>query len=423
VSHADPRAAVRFARTLAVALAVCSAFAASACGTTSAQDGARASSSADVVSTAPLAPAECATAVAATLGTVARRIYHEAVAGSIAGEAIHRVEHSSALSAAVESGDAPSARALLGQLMAGQIARIEILRSGHVFAAAGSGPAIAPVEGSLPGSGGARFILSVQTAGALLQVAKQVTGAEVQLRTGARSLGETIQAPKTLPSSGPVELGGVGYEAVSLPGSVYPSGALSIRLLVPSNDVSCPGPAAQTRVETLGGVGERIYREELESPYVKATVQRMQATSAFRSAVAAEDVAATRAAIVGFFAAHIHVVRVRVTVGSKLLIDLGGPHVLAPVNGMLRQGSKTIGHFTMAIQDDAGYLRLAHLFTGADILMRTSSGQADGTLDPGPAKIPTRGRVSYRGRDYAAYSFTGVAFPSGPLRISLLIGD
>jgi hypothetical protein len=43
-----------------------------------------------------------------------------------------------------------------------------------------------------------------------------------------------------------------------------------------------------------------------------------------------------------------------------------------------------------------------------------------GTLRPGPASIPDRGRVVYRGTTYQAYSFVGEAFPSGPLRISLL---
>jgi hypothetical protein len=74
----------------------------------------------------------------------------------------------------------------------------------------------------------------------------------------------------------------------------------------------------------------------------------------------------------------------------------------------------------MAIQDDAGYLRLAHLFTGAQVLMRTSAGQVAGTLNPGPSSVPDRGTVTYRGHTYEAFSFTGTAFPSGPLRISLL---
>ena len=93
-------------------------------------------------------------------------------------------------------------------------------------------------------------------------------------------------------------------------------------------------------METLGHVGERIYQEELHSPDVTATLRHLESSTAFQHAVAAGNVAATRAAIVGFFEAHIHVVRVRVTIGSRLLIDDGGPYVLAPVHGTLRSGGR-----------------------------------------------------------------------------------
>ena len=94
--------------------------------------------------------------------------------------------------------------------------------------------------------------------------------------------------------------------------------------------------------------------------------------------------------------------------------------MLAPVHGTLHSGGHVVGHFEMAIQDDAGYLKLAHLFTGAEVLMRTGSRQVMGTLSPGPATVPDRGEVAYHGRNYQAYSFVGEAFPAGPLRISLL---
>ena len=103
------------------------------------------------------------------------------------------------------------------------------------------------------------------------------------------------------------------------------------------------------------------------------------------------------------------------------MIDEGGPYALAPVHGTLRSGGRVVGDFEMAIQDDAGYLKLAHLFTGAQVLMRTGSRQVMGTLSPGPASVPDRGEVTYRGRTYQAYSFIGEAFPDGPLRISLLL--
>jgi len=42
-----------------------------------------------------------------------------------------------------------------------QIARVDIIKAGHVFASAGTGPAIAPVRGAVPGTD-ASFVLSVQ---------------------------------------------------------------------------------------------------------------------------------------------------------------------------------------------------------------------------------------------------------------------
>jgi len=369
------------------------------------------------------APASCATAVAGTLGTVAARVYHAASTGGIVAQAVHRVQSSTALAGAVNSGDASATRAALRALLLGQIVRIQVLRGGHVLAGAGSGTAIAPVHGSIPGTH-ATFVLSTQSDGSYLKVVHQVTGAEVLLLSGARRVGGTIGGapPASVPTNGPITVAGRDYLSYALTGgAMYPSGPLRIVLLVPSSTISCPGVPAQTRVETLGHVGERIYQEELHSPTTIATLHHVEGSSAFRSAVAAHDAAATRAAIVGFFEQHIHVVRVRVTVGSRLLVDEGGPYVLAPVHGTVRNGGHIVGHFEMAIQDDAGYLRLAHLFTGAEVLMRTGAHQVMGTLSPGPASVPARGPVSYRGRSYQAYSFTGEAFPSGPLRLSLLL--
>jgi hypothetical protein len=399
--------------------------------------------------------------VASTLGTVAGRIYHEAATGGDIEQAVHRLQSSSALASAVNSGDAGGASAALRELLAGQIVRVQVLRGGRVFAQAGSGTAIAPVRGSIPGTN-ATFVLSTQSDRTYLQVVHQVTGAQVLLTTGStgaapsepgtttpggttpggtaagtttttgttttgavggKRLAGTIAgpAPTSLPAAGAVTYGGQSYQADSRTGQVYPSGALHIVLLVPTAKISCPGSTGQTRVETLGHVGELVYQEELHSPDVAQTLRHVEDSSAFQHAVAARDAGATREAIVGFFREHIHVVRVRVSTSAGLLVDLGGPYVLAPVHGTLRSGGKVVGQFEMAIQDDAGYLKLAHLFTGAEVLMRAGARQVMGTLSPGPASVPDRGAVSYGGSSYDAYSFTGEAFPNGPLRISLLL--
>jgi hypothetical protein len=391
--------------------------------------GSLARSAAASSSTTTPPPTSCATAVASMLGTVAARVYHEAATGGDVAQAVHRMQSSSALVGAIDSGNATAARAALQALSLGQIVRVEILRGGRVFAQAGSGPAIAPVHGSITGTS-ATFILSTQSDLTYLQVVRQVTGAQVLLLAGSAGgapgnhrLAGTINAttPAGAPAEGPLTLAGESYQSFTLPGAIYPSGQLRIVLLVPTSEISCPGSPAQTRVETLGHVGERIYQEELHSPDVTATLHHIESSTSFQRAVAAGNATAARTAIIGFFGQHIHVVRVRVTIGSRLLIDEGGPFVLAPVHGTLRSGGRVVGHFTMAIQDDAGYLKLARLFTGAEVLMRTGAKQVMGTLSPGPASVPDRGEVSYRGRTYQAYSFTGEAFPEGPLRLSLLL--
>jgi hypothetical protein len=369
-----------------------------------------------------LTPAACASTVAGTLGEVAERVYHAAVTGTVVDEAVGRVHSSTALASAVAAGNASAAGAALRALLRGQIARIEVVRDGRALAAAGAGPAIAPVRGSIPGTG-ASYVLSVQPDRDYVQVAGQVTGAQVLLLAGGRRVGGTITGPSptSIPASGALSYAGRSYEVSSLAGATYPAGALRIALLVPARALSCSGSGPQTRVETLARAGENIYKEELASPTVSATLRRLEASSTFREAVAAQDPAAAHEAIDGFFKAHIHVVRVRVTVGGHLLIDDGGPYVLAPVRGTLRSGGHVIGRFEMSVQDDAGYLKLAHLFTGAQVLMRVGGRQVRGTLSPGPATVPARGVVSYGGRSYEAYTFTAEAFPSGPLEISLLI--
>ncbi len=418
----------------AVTLAACgsSAHSSSSSSSTSAETGVRPTATVGET-VAPGGPRGCAATVAATIGRVGARIYGEASSGTIVEQAVQRVRRSSALAAAIAARDSAAGERALRGLLAGQIARIEVFGHGKLLASAGSTPAIAPVHGSIPGTDGT-FVLSTQAADSYLHVTRQVTGAEIALLSGsqpgspARLIAATLPRlrPQRIPRDGELVVRGKRYEVFSLAGSSYPSGALRIALLVPTGSIRCPSAAAQTSVQTLGQVGERIYQEEAGSPYVRATLRQIEADPAFRQAVAARDTKAIRAAIVELFGAHIHVVRVRAYAvepsgAQRLLYDLGGPYVLAPVHGTVRSAGKLVGRFSFAIQDDAGYLRLARLFTGAEVLMRVGSKQVAGTLAPGPASIPDHGAVAYRGKTYEAYSFTGEAFPSGPLRISLLI--
>ncbi len=414
----------------AVLLVAALALALAACGSSQQQPNSTARSVPATGRQPVAAKGGCAQIAAATLGSVGERIYEESSHGANVGEALARVRASTALASAISAGDAAATRAALDGLLANQIARIEIVVHGKLFASAGSGAAIAPVRGSIPGTG-ASFVLSTQSAQSYLAVTRQVTGAEVLLYGAHGRLAGTLggsDAHAAPPHDGAVTYAGARYQAHSIAGADYPAGPLRIVALVPRSAIRCPKQLADTRLDTLGHVGERIYAEEAGSAYVQATLRHIEADKPFQQAVAARDTQAIRAAIVGLFAAHIHVVRVRVYASEpsgaqRFLYDLGGPYVLAPVHGVVRDGGKLVGRFSFAIQDDAGYMKLAQRFTGAEVLMRVGphgEKQVIGTLAPGPAEVPDRGTVSYRGASFDAYSFSGVAFPSGPLRISLL---
>jgi hypothetical protein len=420
--------------TLALMLGACGSSAKSSSTHSSGGGGSAQTGAVDKAPVVQAGERGCAAAVATTIGQVGARIYGSASSGTVVGQAVQRVRRSSALAAAASSGDRAATERALRGLLAGQIVRIQVLVHGRRLASAGSGPAIAPVHGSIPGTD-ATFVLSTQAADSYLHVTRQVTGADVALLSGssapgssARVLAATLPGlqAQQVPSHGRLIFHGKRYEVSSLAGSTYPSGGLRIALLVPGSSIRCASAAAQIPVQTLGQVGERIYQEEAGSPYVRATLRHIEADPSFRQGVAARDTKAIRAAIVGLFGAHIHVVRVRAYAvepdrSQRFLYDLGGPYVLAPVHGSVHNAGKLVGRFSFAIQDDAGYLRLARLFTGAEVLMRVGSKQVMGSLDPGPRSVPDHGSVEYRGRSYEAYSFTGEAFPSGPLRISLLI--
>jgi hypothetical protein len=140
-------------------------------------------------------------------------------------------------------------------------------------------------------------------------------------------------------------------------------------------------------------------------------LRHVAADPRFRAAVAHDDPAALRAAIVRFFKDHrLHVVRIRaVTAAGTLVNDVGGPYVIAPATGPVTgAGGRRLGSVTLSIQDDAGYLKLVRRFTGARVALSTPSGAV-----PGSDPIPSAGATIVH--------LDATAFPSGPLLVTLAI--
>jgi hypothetical protein len=405
-----------------VVVALLCAYALSGCGS-ALKAGEIAHAAADVDTAAP---GTCAATVLGALGDVARRVYREGIAGERTDSALHMINASLPLREAVEHGDSAqatsAARALIGT---GHMTNMRITRAGHVLIDVGSRGALAPVSGTLLGTGGrpiAKFVTSVWANSGLVAETNGIAEGLTVLRAGERTIAGQVELPRgALPTEGTLTLQGAGYQYTSFPASSYPDGAAVRVYLLRSIDSTTPLCGAtneETLVNTISHVAHLIYDGEA-GKRTHAQIARVQASQPLLHAVAGHDANATRAAIKVLL--HQHIVRLRVSAGGHLLADVGGPFVLAPVEAPLRLGGRTIGSFVLSIQDDEGYKRLAQRLAGLDVLMYMSKRLVKSTVGASPGAIPASGSVRLGGGTFRAYTFTAEAFPSGPLRITVLI--
>ena len=344
--------------------------------------------------------ATCRTAVAGGLAAIARRIGREAASGADVREAMRRVRGSSALLAAVRAGDATATGRALRALRRGQIVRADVYAAGRRLAAVGHTTGLAPATVTLPGPDGrvaGRVVLTTTDLHGFERLVRGLTGARVM--SGARAAGSgarrLVLRTRVLPPPG------------AGPGQVRRTLALAFPAAT-ADGADCATGSPRLAATTL--VARRLASEEGHGATVARTVARVERDATFRRAVAAGDAAATRAAIVGLFRAHLHVVRVRVARAGRLLVDVGGPYVLEPARGVVRgAGGHVAGRFEVALQDDLGFVRLVRRFTDARVSLRTAAGHV-------PVSPPPTAGAGYR-----AASFTATAFPSGALRVVLAV--
>ena len=378
-----------------------------------------------------IAHTSCASTALQALGAVATRVYREGVSSERTVSALRMIESSPALRTAVERGDARAAQAAARALIAtGHMTNLRVVRGARVLVDQGGG-AVAPLNGTLDDAAGkpmASFQTSVWAEGGLIAEINGIAEAQTVLRTAGRpasaqrDVAGAIALPRgELPPQGTLTRAGVAYEFTSFAAAGYPAGdPLRVYVLrtIASTAPLCGADDEETTFNTVSRIAHLIYDGEAGRRTLKQ-VRRVQGNAPLLHAVARRDAKATRKAIEALL--HQHIVRLRVSAGGRLLSDVGGPFVLAPVTAPLRLGDRTVGSFVMSIQDDEGYKRLANRLAGLDVLMYMGAKLVKSTLGPSPGTIPTSGPVRVRGRSYRAYTFTARAFPAGPLRITVLI--
>jgi hypothetical protein len=402
----------------------------------------RSSSSARASASAHPAPpgvsTACAQTVLGALDDVALRVYREGVSSERTASALSLIEHSVPLREAVERNDPQAARAAARALLAtGHMTNLTITRGDgaggddRTLAVAGAPGALAPLHGTLTGAGGAQigsFVASVWANAGFLDETDGITEGSGVLRTAGAPVGEqTVVGSLSLPSGelstqGTLNVRGVEYRYISFPATAYPAGGpLRVYLLRSLRSIAplCAATRDDTVVNTLSHVATLIYAAEVGRSTLRQ-IHRVQHNQALLTAVAHGEPEATRLAIDNLL--NEHIVRLRVLNGTgKLLSDVGGPYVLAPVRASLRLNGRTIGSFVLSIQDDMGYRLLAERLAGLSVVMYRGSQVVMSSFSPSPTHVPTSGPFSYKGNTYRAFTFHAEAFPAGPLRITDLI--
>jgi hypothetical protein len=391
--------------------------------------GASRGSTSAATSAAGIPPMTCPEAVLYALSRVVRHVYHEGVSSERTAVARRAIETSAPLREAVQAGNAVAARAAAEALVAsGRMTNLRVMRGTQLLADVG-GPAVTPLQGTLTGGGGAAigsYVTSVWSDYGFIAESNGIGQGRIALRANDRSVGGSFALPPgMLPKRGTLVHDHVRYQYASFAAKAFPAGPLRVYLLktVSSTTPFCGSSSEDTVVNTLSRVASVIYAGEAGGRTVPQ-IRRVQGDQALLSAVARSDRAATTIEVERLLTQHI--VRMRVSAGGQLLADVGGPYVLAPVQAPLSLGGRRIGSIVLSIQDDEGYLRLTHRLVGLSVLMYMGASHPQlvkNSLGPGgePGTVPDSGSYTYRGRRYRVFTLHAQAFPSGPLKINVLI--
>ena len=164
-------------------------------------------------------------------------------------------------------------------------------------------------------------------------------------------------------------------------------------------------------------VARRIYQNELAGSEVSEDLAHVGAASDLASATARGDPAAAFRAVHRLvFHPHWHIVRLRILdLRGRLLADVGGPFVIAPVRGVIRSRGRTVGRFLMSVQDDVGEAKLVQRFIGNAAGLYVAGRLVAGWGGSFPSAEPSASSLVLGGRRYLVARQTFSAFPSGAL--------
>jgi hypothetical protein len=194
--------------------------------------------------------------------------------------------------------------------------------------------------------------------------------------------------------------------------------------------LAAPEPVANTRApaapSAMTAVARRQYSAEIHGGAALGALHAVGRDPVLLRTLQSGNVSATRAYVQRQFQVvwyHLHVSRMRIVQGSRVVVETGVPFVVAPVQMTLHgRGGRALGTLQVSIQDQIGFVRLMHRHHPVEVVVR---GQQPGHVRsslPAAAQVnlPSAGSVTIAGQRYRVSSFHEKAWDNEPVTVSIL---
>ncbi len=180
------------------------------------------------------------------------------------------------------------------------------------------------------------------------------------------------------------------------------------------------GSCAATVLATLSSVLERVYREGVHGQRIGSAEYLITHSGALRAAVEEDNPAAARAAAHALLKTG-HLTDLTITRGTQTLVNVDGP-ALTPLQGtLIGANGAPIASYKASVWADNGFLIEAGGITQGVVVLRANDHSLGGSRSLGSGALANEGSLTLEHVAYGYTSFPGEAYPSGALRVYLLI--
>ncbi|HSZ12976.1 MAG TPA: hypothetical protein VK790_02955 [Solirubrobacteraceae bacterium] len=211
--------------------------------------------------------------------------------------------------------------------------------------------------------------------------------------------------------------------AVGLLASVCGCGstpAARVAAAVTPQPADAPSACSAAVLDTLSSVVQRVYLEGVHGERIGSAEYLIEHSQALRTAVETGNRTLARAAAHALLATG-HLTDLSITRGGQSFLEVGGA-ALAPLHGTLvGAAGAPIGSYLASVWADNGFLIEARGISQGLVALRAGTATVAGSPALGSGTVPDVGAATFEHAAYSYTSFPAEAYPSGALRVYLLI--